>query len=33
LLQSLQKSKNYQEEFNNIISNLIEGNIYISPVS
>ncbi|MFW9829019.1 MAG: hypothetical protein ACFFEY_15685 [Candidatus Thorarchaeota archaeon] len=32
LLQSLQKSKNYQEEFNNIISNLIEGNIYISPV-
>ncbi|MFW9823184.1 MAG: hypothetical protein ACFFE4_09625 [Candidatus Thorarchaeota archaeon] len=32
LLQSLEKSKNYQEEFDNIIFNLIKGNIYISPV-
>ncbi len=31
-LQSLQKSENYQKEFNAIISNLIEGNIYISPI-
>ena len=30
-LQSLQKSENYQEEFNKVISDLIEGNIYISP--
>ncbi|MHA1914154.1 MAG: hypothetical protein ACW986_09535 [Promethearchaeota archaeon] len=32
LLQSLQKSKNYHKEFNAVIANLIEGNIYISPV-
>ncbi|MFX0024358.1 MAG: hypothetical protein ACFE9S_18715 [Candidatus Hermodarchaeota archaeon] len=31
LLQSLQKSNNYQEDFNTIISNLIKGNVYISP--
>lgn len=31
-LQSLQKSKNYQKEFNTVISDLIEGNIYISPL-
>ncbi|MFX0029431.1 MAG: hypothetical protein ACFE8B_09490 [Candidatus Hermodarchaeota archaeon] len=31
LHQNLQKSKNYQEEFNAIISELIKGNIYISP--
>ena len=31
-LQSLQKSKNYHKEFNTVISNLIEGNIYISPL-
>ena len=31
-LQSLQKSKNYHEEFNSVISNLLEGNIYISPL-
>ncbi|MFX0008641.1 MAG: hypothetical protein ACFFA7_17700 [Promethearchaeota archaeon] len=30
-LQSLQKSENYQEQFNKVISDLIEGNIYISP--
>ncbi|MFW9896436.1 MAG: hypothetical protein ACFFD7_11575 [Candidatus Thorarchaeota archaeon] len=28
-LQDLQKSKNYQEEFNKVITNLIEGNVYI----
>ena len=31
-LQSLQKSKNYHKEFNTVISNLIEGNIHISPL-
>jgi len=31
LLQTLQKSKNYSEEFNSLISHLIEGNVYISP--
>ena len=31
-LQSQQKSKNYQKEFNTVISDLIEGNIYISPL-
>jgi hypothetical protein len=31
-LQRLQKSENYQKEFNTVISNLIEGNIYISPL-
>ncbi|MFX1432127.1 MAG: hypothetical protein ACFFCY_18310 [Promethearchaeota archaeon] len=31
-LQSLQKSENYQEEFKNIISNIINGNISISPL-
>jgi hypothetical protein len=31
-LQSLQKSENYQEEFKTAISNLIGGNIYISPL-
>ena len=30
-IQNLQKSNNYREEFNNVITNLIEGNIYISP--
>jgi hypothetical protein len=33
ILQNLQKSKDYQKEFNNIISNLIDGNLYISPLS
>ncbi|MFX1454609.1 MAG: hypothetical protein ACFFDB_04480 [Promethearchaeota archaeon] len=28
-LQDLQKSKNYREEFNKVITNLIEGNVYI----
>ena len=31
-LQSLQKSKNYQKEFDAVIINLIEGNTYISPL-
>ncbi|MFX0073908.1 MAG: hypothetical protein ACFE96_00590 [Candidatus Hermodarchaeota archaeon] len=31
LLQSLQKSNNYQEDFNTIISILVNGNVYISP--
>ena len=31
-LQGLQKSENYQKEFNAIISNIIEGNLYISPL-
>ena len=30
-IQNLQKSSNYREEFNNVIKNLIEGNIYINP--
>jgi hypothetical protein len=32
LLQNLQKSNNYQEDFDTLISDLIEGNIYISPL-
>jgi hypothetical protein len=31
-IQNLQKSKNYQEEFNQAIRNIVEGNIYISPL-
>jgi len=31
-IQNLQKSKNYQEEFSNVIRNLIEGDIYIFPL-
>lgn len=30
-IQNLQKSNNYREEFNKVITNVIEGNIYISP--
>jgi len=31
-LQRLKKSKNYQKEFDTVISNLIKGNIYIRPL-
>ena len=31
-LQSLQKSKNYQKDFDTVILNLTQGNIYISPL-
>ncbi|MHA2394452.1 MAG: hypothetical protein ACXAEX_21140 [Promethearchaeota archaeon] len=31
LLQNLQKSNNYQEDFNTLLSDLIKGNIYIAP--
>lgn len=31
-LQSLQKSKNYQKDFDTVILDLIQGNIYISPL-
>ncbi|MFW9940732.1 MAG: hypothetical protein ACFFFT_06810 [Candidatus Thorarchaeota archaeon] len=30
-IQNLQKSSNYRDEFNKVITNLIEGNIYIAP--
>ena len=32
ILQNLQKSENYGHEFNNIVSYLIKGDIYLSPI-